>query len=106
MGFDNDKFKFDDVDRNSAKYKPFFDRVEVLLNWAVYYTACAIKYCLKDFNGQYTECNPGDEDEPEREYFPPGPWFPRDLADLLARYGPVILVGIISYLGYKRTIGR
>jgi len=99
-----DRFLFSEVDRNSPKYKSFFDRIEILLNWAVYYTACAIKYCLKNFDGQNTECTPNKEEEPEREYFPPGPWFPRDLADLLARYGLVILVGIISYLRAKGAL--
>lgn len=37
-------------------FKEYFDMVEELLNWAVYYTACAMKWTLKEANKQ----NQGD----------------------------------------------
>lgn len=55
-------FQFDEVDRNDPEYEEFFDRIEELLNWAVYYCASALKYHLTYFDGVCPDCL---QDEPE-----------------------------------------
>ncbi|MFX1316214.1 MAG: hypothetical protein ACFE9T_10145 [Promethearchaeota archaeon] len=55
-------FRFDEVNRNDPEYEEFFDRIEQLLNWAVYYCACALKYHIGFFDGVCPDCL---EDEPE-----------------------------------------
>ena len=49
------KFDFDDVGRYNEEYVDFFDRVEELLNWAVYWTAAAIKIFQEIFFQQDLE---------------------------------------------------
>jgi hypothetical protein len=83
-------FDFNTVNRSSVEYRPFFDRIEKLLNWAVYYSACAIKVCLDRWEDE-------DQDEENRATFPEDPEpLPRnsffDTADFLARYGALLCV--------------
>jgi hypothetical protein len=79
--------------RNNPLYKSYFDRLEVLLNWAVYYTACALAYTLSGFDGVCGSCGEG-------EYYKPNP-FDRSIGQftLMFRYAAVFAV-----VGFSITI--
>jgi hypothetical protein len=86
---------FEDLGRYSEEYKDFFDRLEILLNWAVYWTACALKHYLKNFNGVCPDCQE-EEDEPSKDKdnlrTPPPP----DEMEFISRFGAffaLILIG-------------
>jgi len=95
------KFEFDNIERLNEDYIDFFDRIEELLNWAVYWTAAALKICLDQYNEEESrdDNNPILPDPPERE----SPW---DTADYLVRFGAMIAaltaVGILS----RKLLGR
>lgn len=78
-------FSFSEVGRNNEEYKTFFDRIEQLLNWAVFYTACALKHYLKDFNGVVTDCEESDDNplNSRDRNLPPYP----EVLDFISRYG-------------------
>ena len=46
-------FKFDNIERLDEDYREFFDRIEQLLNWGVYWTAAALKICLDQYNEEW-----------------------------------------------------
>ena len=55
--------------RTNSQYRFFYDKVESLLCWSIYYTACAMQYCLnkakendkdKEINPNYFVDNPED----------------------------------------------
>jgi len=79
-------FSFSEVGRNNEEYKPFFDRVEQLLNWAVFFTACSLRHYLKDFDGVVTECTEGDDDNPQNSRDRNLPPYP-EVLDFISRYG-------------------
>jgi len=70
--------------RQDALYKPYFDRLEVLLNWAVYFVACALLHILEDFSGTCTECG---------EEYRPDPWdrSGMDAFDMVAKYMMIVV---------------
>lgn len=78
-------FSFNKVGRNNEEYKPFFDRIEQLLNWAVYFTACALKHYLKDFDGVVPNCEE-DDDNPRNSGDRKLPPYP-EVLDFISRYG-------------------
>ena len=83
---EKNNFRFHEVERNDEEFQPYFDRIEDLLNWGVYWTAAALKICLDQWDGKKS---PDDDssnprpDPPERE----PPW---DTADYLVRFGAMI----------------
>jgi len=78
-------FSFGEAGRNNEEYEPFFDRIEELLNWAVYFTACALKHYLRNFDGIVTECTENDDDPQKAgdRRLPPYP----EVLDFISRYG-------------------
>ncbi|MFW9872960.1 MAG: zinc dependent phospholipase C family protein [Candidatus Thorarchaeota archaeon] len=97
------EFEFAEVGRHNVEYVEFFDRIEELLNWAVYWTAAALKICL--------DLAEEKEDDPDKK--PPRPVpddderdYPYDAVDFLARYGAMIAalaaMGILS----NKLLGR
>ncbi|MFX0043897.1 MAG: hypothetical protein ACFE8L_13375, partial [Candidatus Hodarchaeota archaeon] len=52
--------------RNNPIFLDYYNRLEILLNWAVYYTACALAYSLRGFSGSCTTCG--------GEPYYPDPW--------------------------------
>jgi hypothetical protein len=91
---------FVDLGRNSEVFKQFFDRLEILLNWGVYWTACALKYYLKNFDGVCPDCQ-DDDDEPSKDKdnlrTPPPP----DEMDFISRFG-----AFFALLLFGGLIGR
>ena len=59
-------FLFDEVGRDNPDYKEFFDRIEELLNWAVYYCASALKHHIDDFDGVCPDCFEGESEETKK----------------------------------------
>ncbi|MBA7675878.1 hypothetical protein ES703_84117 [subsurface metagenome] len=96
------KFDFDDVGRYNEEYVDFFDRVEELLNWAVYWTAAAIKICLDQWDGE----KPNDEDSslPQPDSTDRVP--PFDTADFLIRYGAMLAALTALGLVGRKFLGR
>jgi hypothetical protein len=110
------QFKFDETGRGgmllppeelhlSGNYKAFFDRIEVLLNYAVYFTACTIKNILMNFNGQFISCKNEDDDDKKPQPTDSERSPPFDSLDLLVRFGAIIAafvaVGVVS----RKTLG-
>ncbi|MFW9824550.1 MAG: hypothetical protein ACFFE4_16525 [Candidatus Thorarchaeota archaeon] len=85
-------------------FKNFFNRMEQLLNWAVYYTACAIKYVLRNFNGLITPCTEDEKDDPlsdennDRN-------IPFDAIGILARYGAIIAALVATGIISRKAFG-
>lgn len=95
------KFNYDTVGRYNEEYVEFFDRIEELLNWAVYWTAAALKICLDQYDEEESrdDNNPILPDPPERE----SPW---DTADYLVRFGAMIAALTAAGLIGRRFLGR
>jgi hypothetical protein len=88
----------------AGNFKRFFDRLEILLNYAVYFTAGVIKRVLRDFIGQVTPCQNSDDDnnpQPSNDERNP----PFDSFDVLARYMALIAAFVVVGLVGRRTIG-
>lgn len=103
--------EFEDVGRDGSNLPPslsyladnfikFFDRIEELLNWAVYFTASSIKYMLKDFNNQVIPCQNSNDDNNPRPPPDDSRSPPFDTFEFLTRYGAIMVVliaiGIVS----------
>jgi len=88
----------------AGNFKQFFDRLEVLLNYAVYFTAGVIKYILRNFNGQVTPCQDTDDDNnPQRSNNERNP--PLDSLDVLVRYMGIIAAFLAVGLVGRKVIG-
>jgi hypothetical protein len=94
---ENGKLRFDGIERHDVEYKQYLDRIEELLNWAVYWTAAALKICID----QWDKKNPKEEPpHPQPEPSERNP--PLDTADFLVRYGAMIAaVTALGILGRK-----
>jgi hypothetical protein len=89
-------FDFDNVERNDPNFIQFFDRIEEILNWAVYWTAAALKVILDQYDGKKdTENRPSLPDPNSSERTPPF-----NTADFLVRFGPMIMA--LTALGLIR----
>jgi len=91
-------FRFDDIERSNAEFKPYLDRIEELINWGVYWTAAALKICLDQWDGK--ESRHDDQKVPQPD--PPEREPPFDTADFLMRYGAMLAaVTAMGLLGRK-----
>jgi hypothetical protein len=89
----------------AENFVEFFDRIEELLNWAVYFTASAIKYVLKDFSGQFTPCQNTDDDNNNPQPSDDERYPPLDSFDVLTRYMGLIAAFVAVGLVGRKTFG-
>ena len=104
MEFFNEKgkFDFDSVGRYNEQYVGFFNRVEELLNWAIYWTVAALKLCLDQWDGE----PPHDDNLPKPQPDDPDREPPFDTADFLVRYGAMIVALTALGLVGRKFLGR
>ena len=94
------KFEYDTVGRLNEEYVEFFNRIEQLLNWAVYWTAAALKICLDQWDEEESQddINPLQPEPVDRT-------LPFDTVDYLVRFGAMIAAITAASLVSKRLLG-
>ncbi|MHA2010204.1 MAG: zinc dependent phospholipase C family protein [Candidatus Hodarchaeales archaeon] len=95
-------FDFDNVGRFDTDYVEFFNRIEQLLNWAVYWTAAALKICLDQWDGEEQR----EDDQPIPQPVQPEREPPFDNLDFLARYGAMVAALTAAGLIGRKFLSR
>ena len=99
----NRDFTFSYDNRNDPMFKDFYDRLEILLNWAVFFTACALKACLDEEDEDVEENTDRpllpDKFDPDRYFLPP------EAYEYLARFGWLIGAFVASGIIARKIFG-